>query len=115
MTRALGTQFVGGRLGRSRFLRFSSSRRASSADFGTAKTCLTNSSNMARGSRFGFGLLLPKGFFPDQLAVGDPLADDMRGCSDEPRRVGHFAGVEAIRSLVQVTVKVLRLDRVMRR
>src|SRR2546426_12526438 len=106
-----GSQFVGGGLER---LRFSSSSRASSLDFGTARTCLRNSSNLARGSRFGFGLLLPKGSLPDQLTVGNPLTDDSRRGRHKPRGVGRFAGVEAIGRLVQVAVKVLWFDRVMR-
>src|SRR5713101_6797498 len=112
MTRSVATQFDGGRLGRSRFLCLSSSSRASSSAFGTAKTCLINSSNLARGTFGEPGLLLPKVFLPDQLAVGYPLADDARGCSDEPRRVRCFAGVEAIRCLVQVAVEVFGINRV---
>ncbi len=109
----VGQRLVGGRLMRSRFVRFPSFRRASSSAFGTARTCFTNSSNLARGSRFGFGVVLPKGFLPDQLPVGDSLPDDSRGCGDKPRRVRHLARVEAIRSLVQIAVKVLGIDGVM--
>jgi hypothetical protein len=104
----VGGQF-GGRFGCSRFWRFSSSKRASSLALGTAKTCLTNSSNLARGSRLGSGLL-PNGFFPDQLPVGDPLANDSRRGRYEPRGVRRFARVEAICRLVQVAVKVLGIN-----
>ena len=44
-------QFVGGRLERSRFLGISSASGASSSLLGTEMMCLTNSSNLARGSR----------------------------------------------------------------
>jgi hypothetical protein len=99
----------GGRL--VRFLRFSSSSRASRSALGTARTCLTNSSNLARGN-FGdpAGLLLAKGVLPDQLAVGDPLADNACCSRDESRSVGKLTRVEAVSGFVQVAVQVLGFD-----
>jgi len=108
--RLVSAQFVGGRLGRSRFLRFSSSRRASSSALGTARTCFTNSSNLARETFGDPGLLLAKGVLPDQLPVGDSPSDDPRRGGNEPRGIGKLARVEAIRRLVQIAVKVLGID-----
>lgn len=92
-------QFAGGRLGR--LARFPWFRRASSSVFGTAKTRLTNSSNLARGTLGDPGLLPAKGVLPDQLAVGDPLSNDSGGSRNKPRGVGSFTGIEAVSRLVQ--------------
>jgi hypothetical protein len=98
-------------LGRSRFLLRSVFKRASRSLLGTAKMRFTNSSNLARAA-FWSGLLLANGILPDELTVGDPLADDAGSGRGEARRLRNLAAIEPRRGLGQVAVQVLGVDRV---
>jgi len=98
-------------LTRLRLTRFSSARRASSWALVTPRTCLRNRSKLER-SALGCGLRLANGILPNDLAVGDPLADDPGSGRDEPSRIGLLAAIEEGRGLGQVPIQVLRINRV---